>query len=160
MVISAPPSPQSLLTRWLKSQRLHLSFIYRLWVSLENVVFRLSVPLLPPVSANSCSRVRADLCQLCLITTIKLSTNICHYQPAACLCKFLYRPNSLQNPNPRLLSSAAPSVMSAASDFWLPARHLFPSLCYPCPHPSSTAQVGISQVIIQACSAVPAHYLQ
>lgn len=71
------------------------------------------------LSANSCSRVRADLCQLCLITTIKLSTNIqlCHHQPAACLCKFLFCCYSLQNPDPRLLSPAAPSVMSAASDF-------------------------------------------
>lgn len=30
----------------------------------------------------------------------------------------------------------------------------------PLPQPSSAAQVGISQVLIQACSAVPAHYLQ
>lgn len=73
------------------------------------------------LSANSCSRVRADLCQLCLITTIKLSTNIqlCHHQPAACLCNFLFCCYSLQNPDPCLLSPAAPCLQRQTFSFQL-----------------------------------------
>lgn len=106
------PIPPSLLTRWLKSQHLHLSFICRLWVSLENAVFRLSVPLLPPVPSP------------CRPVIIWVQTAVLESEQICASCASSQQSSSLQISN-----SATTSLLRAyATSYFVVTRYRIPTL--------------------------------